>query len=413
MLRDKNREKKMTTKEQKKTAIEKRLALNKKKLDKELGKLDRIFESAERKGIVLDKSKYLSSLTLTPSSRMVVNENASTDIPEEERVDKSVPKITEIAGKRVDVVPEFPVYYEEFLVPEDMPEYIERGNEIEILNRIIDRPNPQNLMLYGPSGTGKTMLAQWVAKQRDMSCIQADMSEDMRRSNVIGGLKTTEENGVMVTKWKQGFAGEAIECANQNPNGCILVLEEGNQPRGEIQKLTNGLCDFRRAVYVSELGKYLRLKKGAKLMVIMTLNPAGDGYSGNEVELSVDDRFKLQWEWTYPTIAEMRKIMAKDMEDIPKKFVNNMFKLVLEVQNAVASEELSKMISPRQLAGVFEAYRTFNGMENFEQMVLDLTVTSRFSDDEQDLVKSRMESIFGAEAVSEKAEASEGLVTDE
>ena len=402
----------MTTKEQKKIAIEKRLALNKKKLDKELGKLDRIFESAERKGIVLDKSKYLQSLTLTPSSRMVVNENASTDIPEEERVDKSIPKITEIAGKRVDVVPEFPVYYEEFLVPEDMPEYIERGREIEILNRIISMPNPQNLMLYGPSGTGKTMLAMDVAKRNDMCLIQADMSEDMRRSNVIGGLKTTEENGVMVTKWKHGFAGEAIECANQNPNGCILVLEEGNQPRGEIQKLTNGLCDFRRSVYVSELGKYLRLKKGAILMVIMTLNPAGDGYSGNEVELSVDDRFRLQWEWTYPTIAEMRKIMAKDMKDVPKKFVNNMFKLVLEVQNAVASEELSKMISPRQLAGVFEAYRTFNGMENFEQLVLDMTVTSRFSDDEQDLIKSRMESIFGAEAVSEKADASEGM-TDE
>ena len=402
----------MTTKEQKKIAIEKRLALNKKKLDKELGKLDRIFESAERKGIVLDKSKYLQSLTLTPSSRMVVNENASTDIPEEERVDKSIPKITEIAGKRVDVVPEFPVYYEEFLVPEDMPEYIERGREIEILNRIISMPNPQNLMLYGPSGTGKTMLAMDVAKRNDMCLIQADMSEDMRRSNVIGGLKTTEENGVMVTKWKHGFAGEAIECANQNPNGCILVLEEGNQPRGEIQKLTNGLCDFRRSVYVSELGKYLRLKKGAKLMVIMTLNPAGDGYSGNEVELSVDDRFRLQWEWTYPTIAEMRKIMAKDMKDVPKKFVNNMFKLVLEVQNAVASEELSKMISPRQLAGVFEAYRTFNGMENFEQLVLDMTVTSRFSDDEQDLIKSRMESIFGAEALSEKADASEGM-TDE
>ena len=59
------------------------------------------------------------------------------------------------------------------------------------------------------------------------------MSEDMRRSNVIGGLKTQNDEGVMITKWKHGFAGEAIECANQNPNGCILVLEEGNQPRGE------------------------------------------------------------------------------------------------------------------------------------------------------------------------------------
>ena len=34
-------------------------------------------------------------------------------------------------------------YYEEFLVPEDSPEYIERGNEFEILNRIIDRDVPE------------------------------------------------------------------------------------------------------------------------------------------------------------------------------------------------------------------------------------------------------------------------------
>ena len=412
----------MTTKEQKEAKLQKKLQqklafieADKKSYDLRQSKrteaLESLYAEAKGKGIVLDKSKYLSGLTLNSSNEQTIDESTTTVIPFEERVDNSVPKIEVVSGKRVDVVPEFPVYYEEFLVPEDRPQYIQRGTEFDIMNRIADRPIPMNLMIYGPSGIGKTLLAENLAKMRGMSLIQTDMSEDMRRSNVIGGLKTQEQNGVMITKWKHGFAGEAIECANQNPNGCLLVLEEGNQPRGEIQKLVNGLLDYRRSVYVSELGKYLRLKKGAKLMVVMTLNPAGDGYSGNEVEKSVSDRFKLQWKWTYPTITEMRKIMANDMKEIPKKFITNMFKLVLEIQNANKSEELSDVISPRQLSGTFEAYRTFKGMDNFEQFVLDTTIVSRFADDEQDLVKSRMESIFSAGAI--RTDAVEEEMTDE
>ena len=139
-------------------------------------------------------------------------------------------------------------------------------------------------------------------------------------------------------------------------------------------------------------------------MVIMTLNPAGDGYSGNEVEKSVGDRFKLQWEWTYPTITEMRKIMAKDVEGVDKKFVTKMYKLVVEIQNLNSSEEVSDVISPRQLAGTFEAYKTFEGMEDFEKFVLETTVVSRFAKDEQDIVKSRMESIFSSVVIRETEE---------
>ena len=135
----------MTRKEKQKLAIEKRLDAKKKSLQYHLQKLEKVFESAEKQKIVIDKSKYFSSLNLTQDIAQKIDESTSTVIPLEERVDNSVPKIEKIDGKRVDIVPEFPVYYEELLVPESSPEYIQRGNEMEIVNRIADRHNPMNL----------------------------------------------------------------------------------------------------------------------------------------------------------------------------------------------------------------------------------------------------------------------------
>ena len=270
--------------ESKKNKILKRLDTNKQHLDENHKVRASILASAEKQHIHFDiqeKEKYFEHY-----QKDVV-------VPEE---DMTKEKITSIDGKKVDMVPEFPVYYENFIPKADLDEYVDFDNSKELLKRIIKADEPLNVLMYGVAGTGKTLLCETVGKELGMSVIQADCSEDMRRSNVIGGLKTTNEGGVMVTKWKHGPSGEAVESANQNPNGCLLIKEEGNMPRGEIQKLDNGLLEYRRSFYVPELGKYMRLKKGAKLVIIVTMNPAGDGYAGNELEKSVADRYGIKWE---------------------------------------------------------------------------------------------------------------------
>ena len=54
----------MTRKEKQKLAIEKRLDAKKKSLQYHLQKLEKVFESAEKQKIVIDKSKYFSSLNV-------------------------------------------------------------------------------------------------------------------------------------------------------------------------------------------------------------------------------------------------------------------------------------------------------------------------------------------------------------
>ena len=315
-------------------------------------------------------------------------------------------KITKIDGKKVDQVPEFPVYYENFIPKEDLDEYVDFDDSKELLKRIINADEPLNVLMYGVAGTGKTLLCETVGKELGMSVIQADCSEDMRRSNVIGGLKTTNEGGVMVTKWKHGPSGEAVESANQNPNGCLLIKEEGNMPRGEIQKLDNGLLDYRRSFYVPELGKYMRLKKGAKLVIILTMNPAGDGYAGNELEKSVADRYGIKWEKKFPTIEQCMEIAKPHIVGIPDKFVKGIMKLTLEVQNLAKEDKLTNVISPRNHKDIFKAWKVFKGLKNHEELVIEKSVLGIWQSDEteQELVRSRIESIFGKEAVKDNPE---------
>jgi MoxR-like ATPase len=393
------------TKEEK---IQKALEVKKNRYDRLIGTtLEDLFERAEKQGVVVDKAEFLSKMVGLKNDKAMKNDNnpeelpkgSLPDIPASERIDTSVPVI-----EGAEFMKEVPVFYEEF-IPKNVPKYVEKSNEFEIANRLMEQTfngtNPVNVLCYGPAGNGKTLFWANVAQKRQMSLVQVDMSDDLRRSALIGGPKLINNE----TVWKHGGIGEAIECANQNPNGAMYVSEEGNQPRGEIQKLQNGLLDYRRAIYVPELGRYVRLRKGAKLFIVLTMNPAGDGYSGNEIEKSVDDRFGFQWEWTYPTIEECKKILGDKLKDIPKEFSNKVFKLVLEVQNLVNEKKLSQAISPRQQASIFSVFKAFEGMEGAEKMVLEGAILRQSMDeDERDLIKSRMESIFSDTAVSDNVQ---------
>jgi MoxR-like ATPase len=395
---------------EKKKKIEKALAIKKKHLDADYEALEKIFERAEASGVDVDKAQFVDKAKFIVDMKSQENSKDNPeglkkgnlpDIPESERVIQDVPVM-----ENSEKIHELPVFYEEFVSKNEVPEYKERSNEYEVLQKFFDDESPMNVMIYSPAGQGKSLFLENFAKKNGASIIQADMSEDIRRSSIVGGLRQIGDE----TVWKHGIAGESIECANQNPNGHILVIEEGNQPRGEIQKLFNGLLDFRRSVYVAELGRYVRLRKGAKLFVVMTLNPAGDGYSGNEIEKSVDDRFGFQWKWSYPTIEECKKILGSYLDDIPKDFQNKIFKLVLEVQNLIKEGKVSDDISPRQQNSIFQTYKALKDIDGFERMVLEGSVLRQsMDDDERDIIKSRMESIFSSDVIGDdESESEEG-----
>ena len=64
-----------------------------------------------------------------------------------------------------------------------------------------------------------------------------------------------------------------IKIAN-NFGGAVLILEEINALTTQMQKLLNGILDWRKSIYVEKIGKHVKLNKGVKLLVIGTMNPS-------------------------------------------------------------------------------------------------------------------------------------------
>lgn len=71
---------------------------------------------------------------------------------------------------------------------------------------------PQNVLLVGPSGTGKTLLANAVANESGINCLLVDLSQFL--DAVVGGTETK------LAKWKEGVLASAP---------CIVVLDEIDQ----------------------------------------------------------------------------------------------------------------------------------------------------------------------------------------
>lgn len=71
---------------------------------------------------------------------------------------------------------------------------------------------PQNVMLVGPSGTGKTLLANAAANESGINCLLVDLSQFLE--GVVGGTEAK------LAKWKEGVLASAP---------CIVVLDEIDQ----------------------------------------------------------------------------------------------------------------------------------------------------------------------------------------
>ena len=104
-----------------KEQILKRLETNKKHLDENNKVRSKILSSADKQHIHFNPQEKASFMQ---------------DVePEDLKFAGVDEKITKIDGKKVDQVPEFPVYYENFIPKEDLDEYVDFDDSKELLKR--------------------------------------------------------------------------------------------------------------------------------------------------------------------------------------------------------------------------------------------------------------------------------------
>ena len=147
----------------------------------------------------------------------------------------------------------------------DCPPYEDVMGLLPLYERLAFR---ENLLLKGPKGTGKTLSQLFFASGITAPVVVLECSEDTKNRNLIGSfyLKGRE------TPYILGAMPTAIDIANEVGN-CIIAFEEINALTPQVQKELNALLDFRTMVSIPQIGKTYKLREGAHLWAVATMNP--------------------------------------------------------------------------------------------------------------------------------------------
>jgi len=277
-------------------------------------------------------------------------------------------------------------------IPQFTPQYVSRDEELKLLDAHMESGIP--LLFVGPKGIGKTLCVAHYASQNSIPIIQFDCSENTKRFDLIGRFVLIGDE----VKYQLGVLPTAISIAN-NTKKAILVLEELNALSPQMQKVLNQLLDWRKHVYVPELGKTYSLSDDCKLLIVGTMNPS---YYGGVYELNEDLRSRFAERYFgYPSDTHEKKVLSK-LTVLDKEIRDMLVTLATETRKGVESGDLSYALSTRDLtmfADVLSAYiNTLDDIEKALQWALYNIVVNRYDDArERDTIKQRIMSIFGVE----------------
>ena len=286
-----------------------------------------------------------------------------------------------VSGNGIEILP---VKAEDY-IPKQVPDYIQLHDELNIYEKFLENQIP--ILLRGPKGTGKTLSIAYFAAKKGIPIIQFDCSENTKRFDLIGRfiLKGDE------VKYLLGALPTAIEIANQ-AGRAILVLEELNALTPQMQKVLNQILDWRRHIYIPEIGKTYELKNGAKLLICATMNPST---YGGVFELNEDLKSRFTELYVnYPKREKEKQIIS--LTGLDENLQTWLLALAEETRAGVAKGELSYALSPRDLIMFGEVYRALGDLKQ----TLFLTVVNRYEDtQERKTVIARIEAIFGIQLI--------------
>jgi MoxR-like ATPase len=163
-------------------------------------------------------------------------------------------------------------------------------------------------------------------------------------------------------------------------------MEEVNALRPQQQKLLNAATDFREKLEIPECQRVFKLREGAKLWVVGTMNTAvyGGVYALNE---DLKSRFRLL-PLDYVDMENEKKILRAVLKGtgvkVPEPTVNN----VLTMAQQTRQKALDYALSTRDLVQVLEDIHLI-GLNRALW-----TLTGKFEGDDRSTIKEWMHSIF-------------------
>lgn len=146
----------------------------------------------------------------------------------------------------------------------------------------------KNILLKGPTGSGKTKLAETVANDLNKPMYSVNCSVDLDAESLLG-FKTieTNEKGHQEIVFIDGPVLKAMK------NGDLLYIDEINMAKPETLPILNGVLDYRRALTNPFTGEVVQAKEGFSVIAAINVGyigtlPMNEALKNRFVVLDVD-----------------------------------------------------------------------------------------------------------------------------
>jgi hypothetical protein len=216
-------------------------------------------------------------------------------------------------------------------------------------------PDLPGVLLTGPRGTGKTLLAQVYAARRKRPLLTVNCNSGMTADSLLGTPR-------LDLKGRGGDYMQPGPVAVAAKYNAVLFLDELNRAGPDVQAILNPLADrVNEGVYIPYTGERIDWKQPC---ILAAMN---EGYAGTrEVDPALRDRFESVYAEYLPQDDEIKLI--RNRTKCPKGVAENAVKTANAIRAAARGDSADSQtmpidfdLSPRALLSF--AYRVVKGQD--------------------------------------------------
>lgn len=202
----------------------------------------------------------------------------------------------------------------EDFIPKDVPPYVPRKiggmKDIEILEKAWNHNPPKNVLLVGPTGTGKTHAVRALAQKLGVPYVRVNLNRAITPEDLVG--QWVPSNGHFV--WADGLLTKFVR------HGGIFVADEINAAPPEILFVLHQLLDDERKLVLTQKDGEV-VKAHPRFMFVATMNPSDEfGYEGTtNLNQAFLDRFQVILRYDYDNKVESKLGIDGEVAELAQK----------------------------------------------------------------------------------------------
>lgn len=216
--------------------------------------------------------------------------------------------------------------------------------------------NPtKKLLLVGPTGSGKTSIAQQVSARLNRGFYRINFDGDITRADLVGQWVLTGKNEMV---FQYGLLPRAMR------EGAVLVLDEWDCVNPSVGMLLQAVIEG-NPLTITETGEII--EPHPDFRVIATANTVGQGddtglYNGTTPQnFATLDRFKVVEHVDYPTEDKEQKILTQTTGITDEDVLSKLTRTARLIREAFVKQEIRTTMSTRTVVNVAELLLDWGG----------------------------------------------------